>query len=74
MLSGRNFPEEDKGDILAKLGQILTTGQLTPGEYSKQFEVEFARYVGTEYAVAVSSGTSALGIILWADLLYRAVS
>lgn len=58
------FPEEDKGDILAKLEQILASGQLTLGKYGKQFEEEFARYVGTEYAVAVNSGTSALEIIL----------
>lgn len=58
------FPEEDKRDILARLGQILATGQLTLGKYGKQFEEEFARYVGTEYAVAVNSGTSALEIIL----------
>ena len=59
-----HFPEEDKKDILAKLGQILATGQLTLGKYGKQFEEEFAQSVDTEYAVAVNSGTSALEIIL----------
>mgnify|MGYP001110332119 CR=1 FL=1 len=58
------FPEEDKRDISAKIEEILTTGQLTLGKYGKQFEEEFARYVGAKYAVAVSSGTSALEIIL----------
>lgn len=58
------FPEEDKRDISAKVEEILTTGQLTLGKYGKQFEEEFARYVGAKYAVAVSSGTSALEIIL----------
>ena len=58
------FSEEDKKDISAKIEEILTTGQLTLGKYGKQFEEEFARYVGAKYAVAVSSGTSALEIIL----------
>jgi len=58
------FPEEDRKSLLAKIDDILTTGQLTLGKYNRQFEEEFARYVGTEYAVAVNSGTSALEIIL----------
>jgi len=58
------FPEEDKKSLLAKVDEILSTGQLTLGKYNRQFEEEFARYVGTEYAVAVNSGTSALEIIL----------
>jgi len=59
-----SFPGEDKKDISAKIEEILTTGQLTLGKYGRQFEEEFARYVGAKYAVAVSSGTSALEIIL----------
>jgi len=58
------FPEEDRKSLLAKVDDILTTGQLTLGKYNRQFEEEFAKYVGTEYAVAVNSGTSALEIIL----------
>jgi len=58
------FPQEDKKDICAKVEEILTTGQLTLGKYGKEFEEEFARYVGTKYAIAVNSGTSALEIIL----------
>ena len=58
------FPEEDRSSLLAKLDEILATGQLTLGKYNRQFEGEFADYVGTKYAVAVNSGTSALEIIL----------
>lgn len=58
------FPEEDRKVLLGKVDEILATGQLTLGKYNRQFEEEFARYVGTEYAVAVNSGTSALEIIL----------
>jgi len=32
------------------------------GSYVEDFEVEFARYVGVKYAVAVNSGTSALSL------------
>jgi dTDP-4-amino-4,6-dideoxygalactose transaminase len=35
--------------------------QLT-GDYVQDFEIEFARYVGTQYAVAANSGTSALSL------------
>ena len=58
------FPEEDKEEISAKTEEILATGQLTVGKYGKQFEKEFATYIGARYAVTVSSGTSALQIIL----------
>jgi perosamine synthetase len=58
------FPEEDRREILKQIDGILTSGQLTLGKYGKEFEQKFAEYVGTKYAVAVSSGTSALEIIL----------
>jgi len=32
------------------------------GNYVEDFEIEFARYIGTKYAVAVNSGTSALSL------------
>jgi dTDP-4-amino-4,6-dideoxygalactose transaminase len=34
------------------------------GKYVEDFEIEFARYVGTKYAVAANSGTSALSLAL----------
>jgi perosamine synthetase len=58
------FPEDDRRAILSTIDEILTTGQLTLGKYGKRFEEEFAQYVGTKYAAAVNSGTSALEIIL----------
>lgn len=58
------FPEEDRKKILEKIHGILESGQLTLGKYGKEFEEKFARYIGTKYAVAVNSGTSALEIIL----------
>ena len=58
------FPEEDRKKILSQIDEILESGQLTLGKYTKEFEERFAAYVGAKYAVAVNSGTSALEIPL----------
>ena len=58
------FPEEDRKKILKQVDEILKSGQLTLGKYTREFEEKFAKYVGTKYAVAVNSGTSALEIPL----------
>lgn len=58
------FPEENRGEILEKIDEVLATGQLTLGKYGREFEEEFAVYIGTKYAIAVNSGTSALEISL----------
>lgn len=58
------FPEGDRKQLLKQIDGILQSGQLTLGKYGKKLEQEFAEYVGTKYAVAVNSGTSALEIIL----------
>ena len=50
---------------------VLKTGVLTSkfgdGHYCKRFEESFAKYIGTKYAVAVSSGTAALHAALLAS-------
>jgi perosamine synthetase len=43
---------------------VLKSGYLTGGQVTRAFEKEFAEYVGTRYAVAVSSGTAALHLAL----------
>ena len=58
------FPEEDRKELLKQIDEILASGQLTLGNYTKEFEKRFAAYVGTKYAIAVNSGTSALEIPL----------
>jgi len=58
------FPEEDRKKLLRQIDGILASGQLTLGKYTKEFEERFAAYVGTKYAIAVNSGTSALEISL----------
>ena len=42
----------------------LKSGWLTTGQKVKAFEEDFARYVGSKYAVAVNSGTAALHLAL----------
>jgi dTDP-4-amino-4,6-dideoxygalactose transaminase len=58
------FPEEDRKELLKQIDDILESGQLTLGKYTREFEERFAEYVGTKYAIAVNSGTSALEIPL----------
>ena len=59
-----HFPEEDRKAILQQIDGAMTTGQLTLGEHGHAFETEFAAYVGSRYAIAVNSGSSAIEITL----------
>ena len=58
------FPPEDRAAILAKIDEALTSGQLTLGAIGRELEEAFALRHGTRHAIAVSSGTAALEIIL----------
>ena len=44
--------------------ETLKSGWLTTGQKVKQFERDFAQYIGCEHAVAVNSGTAALHLAL----------
>jgi perosamine synthetase len=46
------------------VSRILKSGMLAHGKEVEEFEKEFAKYIGTKYAIATSSGTSALDIAL----------
>lgn len=46
--------------------RVLRSGKLTQGEVVRQFEEEFATYVGTKHAIAASNGTTALHLSLLA--------
>jgi dTDP-4-amino-4,6-dideoxygalactose transaminase len=50
----------------ALVGEVLNSGFLVQGEKVEEFENLVATYVGTKYAVAVTSGTSALHLSLLA--------
>ena len=58
------FPAEDRAEILARIDEALTSGQLTLGPIGRDLEAQFAKRHATRHAIAVSSGTSALEIIL----------
>ncbi|MFH0863244.1 MAG: DegT/DnrJ/EryC1/StrS family aminotransferase [Candidatus Altiarchaeota archaeon] len=57
----------DIGDEEKKAVQeVMSSGMIAEGPRVKQFEQDFAAYVGTKHAVAVSSGTAALHVALLA--------
>lgn len=58
------FLPEDRVWIAERIQEVLSTGQLTLGKYGTEFEQRFAHFCGTDHAIAVNSGTSALEIIL----------
>jgi dTDP-4-amino-4,6-dideoxygalactose transaminase len=58
------FLPEDRTWIADRIQEVLSSGQLTLGKYGAEFEKQFALYCGVQHAIAVSSGTSALEIIL----------
>jgi len=54
--------EEEKAAVL----EVLASGQLAQGPRVREFEERFAAWCGVKYAVATSSGTSALHVALLA--------
>jgi len=59
-------PEIGKEEIAAVTG-VLESGMLAQGEVVEEFEDKFAAYIGTDYAIATNSGTSALHTALAAQ-------
>lgn len=53
-----------KGDILKAIGDVLEGMNLHLGPNVQALDEEFARYIGTKYAIAVASGTDAILIAL----------
>jgi perosamine synthetase len=58
------FSDEDRKFLEAGVETILTSGQLTMGSCTNQFEEQFAEFVGSKFAIACSNGTAALELIL----------
>ena len=58
-----HVPQIDEDEIRAVV-ETLRSGWLTTGLKTKQFEEDFARYVGSSHAVAVNSCTAALHLAL----------
>ncbi len=57
-----NFSREDVDEILKEIEIALLSGNLVQGRKVKEFEDKFAEMVGTKFAVATNSCTSALEI------------
>src|SRR6266487_7191386 len=58
------FSDDDRAAALAMIDQSLQTGALTLGPYTRELEDAFRARHDASFAVAVSSGTSAIEIIL----------
>ncbi len=52
------------GDIDAAIDRVLQSGVYLSGTETKNFETEFARFLGVAHAVGTSSGTNALWLAL----------
>ena len=59
-MSAPELNEDDKKAVL----EVLRTGRLALGPKAVEFEKAMADYIGVKYAVAVSSGTSGLHILV----------
>lgn len=55
----------------AAINEILDSGRLSEGAKVREFERQWAAYIGTRYCVATSSGTAALVVALAALKHYR---
>ncbi|RAZ73464.1 DegT/DnrJ/EryC1/StrS family aminotransferase [Planococcus halotolerans] len=62
--SSPKFSEEDIEKYTNSVSQILYSGKLILGEYTDKLEYLFSKFSTKKYAVAVSSATAALEIIL----------
>ena len=58
-----DFDDNDIQWISKRIADSILKGQLTMGENVDLFEREFSSFIGSKYAVATNSGTSALEII-----------
>src|SRR5438105_523194 len=57
------LPDLD-GAELAAVKEVLDSGWLTTGPKTRQFEADFAAYVGAKHAIAVNSATAAMHLAL----------
>lgn len=58
-----SVPDLDESE-LAELTETLRTGWLSSGPKTRQFEQEFAKFVGAKHAIAVNNGTTAFRLAL----------
>jgi len=54
------FDNEEETEII----KVLRSGMVSEGKWVEKFEKQFAKYVGTKYAIQTTSGTTALHLAL----------
>src|ERR1051326_3921874 len=59
--------ESIREEVMEAINQVLASGQFVGGEWVERFEEQFARFVGSRYAIGVGSGTAALELALKAS-------
>jgi dTDP-4-amino-4,6-dideoxygalactose transaminase len=59
-LTKHHFAEE----TIARVGDVIRSGNLVQGEHVSQLESQLKEFLGTQHAILVSSGTAALHIAL----------
>ena len=57
-----NIPPKEV--LLNALTKVLYSGYIAEGEQVKHFEDRFSKYIGNQYSLSTSSGTSALHLAL----------
>ena len=48
--------DEEKHAVM----KVLDSGRISEGKFTREFEKQWAKYIGTKYSIALNSGTSAL--------------
>lgn len=56
--------ESIREEIMDAVERVFASGQFVGGEWVERFEEQFARFVGSRYAIGVGSGTAALELAL----------
>lgn len=54
----------NKQELFKQFEEILNTGQLTLGKYTKELEEKWSSYIGPKFSIAVNSGTAAIELPL----------
>ena len=58
------FDQEDRQFLHDGIDEITSSGYLSSGKYTKEFEEMFGNFCDAQYCVSVNSGTAALEVIL----------
>ena len=56
--------ESIREEVMDAVDRVFVSGQFVGGEWVERFEEQFARFVGSRYAIGVGSGTAALELAL----------